>query len=143
MTLKTITALIALLGIAATAAQPVLAVEPGKPSVAAAPSNAEAQARRVVRDRDSGKMRMPTSEEAAAMDVEERAARRASGLPEVEEPTALVIRRHTNGMYSAKLGPEHLVTVTATRGADGRLIRSHDKAIHEHQATAPAAAAKE
>lgn len=143
MTLKTITASIALLGIAATAAQPALAAEPGKTGVAPALSNAQVQARRVVRDSDSGKMRLPTSEEAAAMDAEERAVRRARGLPEVEEASTLVVRRHANGMYSAKLGPEHLVTVTATRAADGRLIRSHDKAIHEHQSTAPAAAAKE
>lgn len=77
------------------------------------------------------------------MDVDERAARRARGLPEVEEPTALVIRRHANGMYSAKLGPEHLVTVTAKRAADGRLIQSHAKASHDHQSTASTAAAKE
>jgi hypothetical protein len=143
MNLKTISASVAMLGFAAAAAQAVQAAEPQQQGAVLAPTVADAQARRVVRDSDTGKLRLPTAEEAAAMAAAERTARRARGLPEVEEAAAPVVRRHSNGMYSAKLGTEHLVTVTAKRSADGQLIRSHIHPTHEHPAQVPAIASKE
>jgi len=118
-------ALLAVLASVAQAAEPQAVTAP-------AVTVAEAQALRVVRDPETGKMRLPTSAEAAQMVAEERAERRANGLPDAEVAPAVQVRQHANGMLSATLGPEHLVTITAKRGPDGKLIRAHDHPAHEH-----------
>lgn len=115
MTLKTITASIALLALAATAAAPAYAEE----------------ARRAVRDKDTGKLRAPTNEELEA----EKAERQARGEPEPAGPVApRSVRQHANGMRSAVLGPEYMVTLKAERGPDGKLIVKHANPAHEHKA---------
>jgi hypothetical protein len=134
MTLKTITASIALLGIAATAAQAVQAAEPEQTGAASAPTVAEAQARRVVRDKETGKLRAPNDEELQALLEAERADRKARGEPEAAAAGAVVVRQHANGMRSAVLGPEHMVYLKAQRTPDGKLVISHDKPGHEHAA---------
>ena len=137
MTLKTITASIALVGIAATAAQAEGVALAAKPSLAA-PSPTTASARRVVRDKDTGKLRAPSEEELAVILESERAARQAKGLAEPSAQRAPVaVRQHANGMYSAVLGPDYLVTIKARRSADGKVEVSHTNPAHEHP-TAPA-----
>jgi hypothetical protein len=85
---------------------------------------------RVVRDKQTGKLRAPNADELEAMEVNERAARRARGLPEVPtfEP---VVRQHANGMRSAVLGPEYLMTLHGKRRADGTVQQSHSAPKHE------------
>lgn len=120
MTLKTITASIALLGIAVTAAQAEGAIQSAEPAATA--TSVSPQSVRVMRDRDTGKLRAPTEEEQAA----ERAARKASGIAEPSGlRTPLAVRQHANGMRSAVLGPDYLITLRAERGADGKLIVKH------------------
>ena len=134
MTLKTITASIALVGIAATAAQAEGVAPAAEPSLAA-PSPTTASARRVVRDTDTGKLRAPSDEELAVILESERAARQVRGQPEPSVDRApLVVRRHANGMQSALLGPEYLVTIKARRGADGKVEVTHSDPAHEHPA---------
>lgn len=120
MTLKTITASIALLGIAATAAQAAGATAP--PDEPAAVSSDLSQARRAVRDSQTGKLRAPTEEELAA----DRAARKARGIAEPSGRKApLAVRQYPNGMRGAVLGPDYLVTLKAERTADGKLVVKH------------------
>jgi hypothetical protein len=136
MCLKTISASLALLGLAlgaAHAGEATPAASTASPQATPqAAGDAAAQGRRAVRDKDTGKFRAPTMEELEA----EKAERKARGLP---EPTAkaapLALRQHPNGMRSAVLGPEYLVTLKAERGADGRLIVRHANPAHEHQAS--------
>lgn len=134
MTLKTITASIALLGIAATAAQPVQAAPPEQANAATASTPAQAQARRVVRDKETGKLRAPNDEELQALLEAERADRTARGEPEPTAAAAVAVRQHANGMRSAVLGPEHMIYLKAQRTPDGKLVISHDKPGHEHAA---------
>ena len=136
MTLKTITASIALLGIAATAAQPVQAAPPEQANAATASTPAQAQARRVVRDKETGKLRAPNDEELQALLEAEQADRKARGEPEPELAAAgaVAVRQHANGMRSAVLGPEHMIYLKAQRTPDGKLVISHDKPGHEHAA---------
>ena len=90
------------------------------------------QAVRAVRDKETGRLRAPTDEELEQMLQADRAARKARGLSEDGPATPLVVRQHANGMRSAVLGPEYLVTLKAQRTAEGKLSVAHDKAIHEH-----------
>lgn len=133
MTLKTITASIALLGIAATAAPAALAADPEKSPAASAPTVAQAQARRVVRDKETGRLRSPNEEELKALVDAERADRQARGESE-PAAAAVVVRQHASGMRSAVLGPEHMVYLKGQRTADGKLVVTHDKPAHEHAA---------
>jgi hypothetical protein len=118
MTLMKITASIALLALAAAAAAPAYAQE----------------ARRAVRDKETGKFRTPSDEELAA----ERAERAAAGQPEAAGPVApRRVRQHPNGMRSAVLGPEYMSTLKAERSADGKLVIKHANPAHEHRQAAP------
>jgi hypothetical protein len=99
----------------------------------AAPAEATAAAKRVIRDKATGQLREPTAAEAADLEAELAAQRPAA-------PAApLVVRQHANGMTSVVLGTEQMVTVQARRAPDGRLVRSHNHPKYEHP-TAPAAA---
>lgn len=118
-------------GLAAdTASQSVTAASGDTPAAAVA-------AKRVVRDKQTGKLRAPNEEELAAMIEQERAARAASGKS--EESVPLVVRQYPNGMRSAVLGPDFLVSIKAQRQPDGKIVVSHDRAAHEHSGATPAA----
>jgi len=132
-------ALLTLLTLLAAASQ---AAEP-QSTAAPVAAVAQAQALRAVRDPETGKMRLPTPAEAAQMAAQERAERGARGLPEVDAATNVQVFRHVNGMLSAKLGPEHLVTITARRGPDGKLVRAHSNPAYEHPTAAKQPAATE
>lgn len=86
---------------------------------------------RVVRDKETGKLRAPTAEEAKAMAAAERAERKASG----ERP--VVVRQHPGGMKSAVLPPEYLSTLKGERQPDGRLKMRHADPADEHASQAP------
>jgi hypothetical protein len=116
---------------AATAAEPQRQKSPE-----VAPAVAEAQALRVVRDKATGRLRAPTSDELKAMDATERAARKARGLPEVAESTPLNVTRHASGTLSARLTPDYLVTLRAERQPDGTLKQTHDNPRLEHPVAA-------
>jgi hypothetical protein len=88
------------------------------------------------RDKQTGRLRAPTEEEMQILLEEERAAGTARAAK--AGPTApIVVRVHPNGMRSAVLGPEYLVSITGQRGADGKLAISHGGTLHNHPA-APA-----
>ncbi|EHR70113.1 hypothetical protein BurJ1DRAFT_1241 [Burkholderiales bacterium JOSHI_001] len=127
MTLKAITASISLFGLAASTA---LAAEPAPPvDTSGTTASPLQESRRVVRDKETGKLRSPTEEELAA----ERAERKARGEPEPgANRVPLAVRQHPNGMRSAVLGPEYLVTLRAERGPDGKLVIKHANPAHEH-----------
>lgn len=128
--------------IAALAAAAGVAYAGEAETQAATPQGATVDARqglRVVRDKDTGALRLPSQEELEAMLQQEREQRIASGLPAAQaDPAAVVVRHHSDGSMSAVLGPEFLISVQVQRGADERLVFSHDKPGHEHpRATAP------
>lgn len=126
---------------AATAAEPVQSDRPASPGADARPAVAAATApsRRMVRDQETGRLRAATVQEMAEMDAAARADRVARGLPAEEPAKAVVVRQHPNGMRSATLGPEHMVTLRGQRGADGRIVQLHDDPAHAHPAKQPAA----
>lgn len=129
---KTITAAIALLGLAASAAQAAGPAEPqGSAQATPTPNPAEQtlQGRRAVRDSVTGKLRAPSEEELAA----EAAARKARGQAEATGPVApMIVRQHSGGMRSAVLGPEYMSTLKAERQSDGKLVIRHANPAHEH-----------
>ena len=102
------------------------------PTSAATTAVGEAQAMRAVRDKVTGKLRAPTADELEAMHANERAARKARGLPETAEPAPLRLQLHANGMRSAVLGADYLVTLKGERRADGSVRRFHPHGDHEH-----------
>lgn len=96
----------------------------------------QADSRRVVRDKVSGKLRAPTTEEAAAMRASERGARSARGLAGAGARNGPVrVVQHGGGMRSAVLGTEYLVTLKAQRRADGSLDITHNQPGLEHPAS--------
>lgn len=116
-----------------------LALSVGAPTVRAAPDDGaqtatSADAVRVVRDKETGKLRAPTDAELEQMRQNERSARKARGRSESGATAPIAVRQHANGMRSAVLGPEYLVTLKAQRGADGKLTVKHDKVADEHGA---------
>ena len=147
MTLKVINASLCLLGAAASTAWAADAAPTAQAAAVTATSTAThaaattsplLEARRVVRDQETGKLRSPTEEELAA----ERADRKARGEPEASARAPLAVRQHSNGMRSAVLGPEYLVTLKAERGPDGRLVIKHADPAHDHPGAAQPAATK-
>lgn len=94
----------------------------------------EQQHLRAVRDKETGRLRAATAQEMAEMDAAARAARVARGEPAEPAVKPLVVRQHANGMRSAVLGPEFMVTVRGQRDASGRIVQSHDHPAHEHGA---------
>lgn len=135
-------ALAALAVVASAAAQaPDQPSTQGGPQATAAASPGAIEARRVVRDKETGKLRAPDTEELTEMLDQERADRAARGLPE-PGTTPVVVRVHPDGMRSAVLGPDHLVSLQVERGAQGKLVLSHGDSAHEH-ASHPSPAPKE
>lgn len=109
---------------AATAAEPAQA--PAQPAAAA-----QAQARYVVRDAQTGQLRAPNEDELSAMQEREKAVARTAAVPR-----ATVVRKYPGGMRGAVLGPEHLVSLKAQRRADGTVDISHTDPAHAHPAPA-------
>lgn len=96
------------------------------------------QARRAVRDKETGKLRAPTHEELRAMLEEERAARRARGQSEPSAaPTPLATRQFPSGMRSAVLGRDYLITIQAQRRADGKAEILHANPANDHPTAKP------
>jgi hypothetical protein len=127
MTARHFIALPLALGLVATAAQ---AGPEGSDPPAAASAAAKGQggdARRVVRDPVTGHLRAPTDQEIAADNA--RAGNTGPGAP-------LRVRVHPNGMTSAVLGPDYLVTLKAERRADGSVVVKHANPRDEHAAKA-------
>jgi hypothetical protein len=88
---------------------------------------------RVVRDKETGKLRAPSHDELKAMLAAEKAARKARGEPETAaEAKPVEVREYASGMRAAVLGPEFLVTVEAHRDADGNLVVRHTDPAEEH-----------
>ena len=93
---------------------------------------------RAVRDKDSGELRAPNSEELRAMieaEKADRAARTARGDKQ-SLPEQVILRTFASGMKSARLSEEYLVNVVATRDTDGNLVVSHANPADEHVAPA-------
>jgi hypothetical protein len=135
MTLKTITASIALLGLAVGTAQAggpaAPPAEQAQATTTPSPQQTQ-QERRVVRDSVTGKLRAPTEEELAA-----QAAQRNARAQQRSAPAApLVVRQHANGMRSAVLGPEYRSTLKAERQSDGKLVIRHANPADEHVSNA-------
>jgi hypothetical protein len=125
-------------GVLAALALGAAQAEPQQPQAQAAPTGVasapvtEAQSMRAVRDKATGKLRAPTADELETMHSDERAERKARGLPETAEPAPLRVQLHANGMRSAVLGPDFLVTLKGERRADGSVRRFHPDGNHEH-----------
>ena len=98
---------------------------------AAAPSGASAK--RVFRDKQTGKLRAPTEEEMQVLLEEERAAGAAQGK-QAGASTPIAVRQYPNGMRSVVLGPDYLVSIKGQRGPDGKLVISHGNNAHGHPA---------
>jgi hypothetical protein len=112
---------------AGTASQ---SVTTGAPAVANTTS-----ALRAFRDPQTGQLRAPTAEELEAILAEERAMRAATGQREPTGPVApLSLRKYPNGMRSAVLGPDFLISLKAERTPDGKVVISHDRSGLEHSA---------
>ena len=109
-----------------------LAADSAAPSATAAQTSTAdvAAAKRVVRDKQTGKLRAPTEDELQEMIAAEKAARAS----QVTTRAPLVVREYPNGMRGAVLGPEYLLTLKAQRRPDGTVEVSHDKQGHEHAA---------
>ena len=126
-------ATLAALALAASAGAATAADTPVSDTQAQAAAATQADSRRAVRDKVTGQLRAPTSEEAEAMRASERAGRAASG---VAEPGArsgpMRVVQHSGGMRSAVLGTEYLVTLKAQRRADGSLAITHNQPGLDH-----------
>ena len=90
-----------------------------------------APAKRVVRDKHTGKLRAPNEDELQQMIAAENAARAS----QVRTRAPLVVRQYPNGMRGAVLGPEYLLSLKAQRRADGSVEVSHDQPQHNHAAS--------
>ena len=102
----------------------VLAATLAAPPVLAEETQTMSNGLRVMRDKATGKLRAPTADELKAMEDAEQAARNARGLPQTAK-TAPVVRTHPNGMRSAVLGKDQLISLQAERGRDGKLVVKH------------------
>jgi hypothetical protein len=119
----------------AAALAPATAAEPSPATAAPAPAEPAAQALRAVRDKETGRLRAPNTEEMKEMIEAERAERKARGQAEPSATkTPIAIRTHANGMKSAVLGPDFHATLVAERDADGKLRVKHLNPANEHAA---------
>lgn len=114
------------------AAGAAIAAEPAQaPAQPATVKQAQAQARYVVRDAQTGLLRAPTEEELSAMQAREKAVAATATARR-----ATVVRKYPDGMRGAVLGPEHLISIQARRRADGSVDVSHTDPAHAHPAPA-------
>lgn len=106
---------IAVLGMAAAAS----AATASAGDNAAPPNSSAAVAAdglKVMRDKATGRLRAPTAEEARVLD--------AAAAPSV--PQALVITEHADGMKSARLTEEYMMSLDAEGGSGGLRIGHAD-----------------
>jgi hypothetical protein len=96
---------------------------------APATDTTQAQARRVVRDKETGQLRAATAQEAKAMAEADKAAGAVSS-----RPTQLVVRQHASGARSIALPMEMMSTLKAERLPSGALKVTHDGADDAHAA---------
>lgn len=114
---------------AATAADATVSADPQAQPAA----TAQADSRRAVRDKVTGQLRAPTSEEAEALRASERTGRAARGVAEPGAKSGPVrVVQHGGGMRSAVLGTEYLVTLKAQRRADGSFAITHNQPGLDH-----------
>jgi len=93
------------------------------------------EALRVVRDKQTGQLRAPNSDELKEMLEAEKADRMARGKPEsAAEAQPVQVRTHASGMKSAVLGEDFLVSVEAHRDTNGNLVMKHADPADEHVA---------
>ena len=123
------------------AAGAAIAAEPTQAPTQPAPATqAQAQARYVVRDAQTGLLRAPTEEELSAMLAREQSAasvaREQPGARTAVAPRSTVVRKYPGGMRGAVLGAEHLVTLQAQRRGDGTVDISHTDPALAHPAPA-------
>lgn len=110
-----------------------LAATLATPAVLAQDAEASTDALRVVRDKQTGQLRAPNSEELKQMLEAEKADRKARGKPEPSaNPQPVQVRTYANGMKAAVLGPEFLVSLEAQRDADGNLTVRHADPADDH-----------
>jgi hypothetical protein len=96
-----------------------------QPAAEAAPADS-LQSLRVVRDKETGRLRSATADEAKAMADAERAARGSQAAKPV------VVRQYANGMKAAVLPLEFRSSLNAQRQPDGSLKITHADAADEH-----------
>jgi hypothetical protein len=126
-------ATLAALALAASAGAATAADAPVSDTQAQAAAAAQADGRRAVRDKVTGKLRAPTPEEAEAMRASQGAARAARGMAEpAAKAGPMRVVQHSGGMRSAVLGAEYLVTLKAQRRSDGSLDITHNQPGLEH-----------
>ena len=125
--------MIAALALAASAGAVSAADDTAASTRAQPDAAAQTQARRAVRDKETGPLRAPTQADRKVMLEDERAARTARGQPEPSAtPTPLAVRQHPSGMRSAGLGRDVLRSIQAQRRTDGTVEISHTDPAHEH-----------
>ena len=118
-------ATLAALALAASAGAAIAADATVSDTQAQPAAAAQADSRRAVRDKVTGKLRAPTSEEAEAMRAAQGSARASKAGP-------VRVVQHGGGMRSAVLGTEYLVTLKAQRRADGSLDITHNQPGLDH-----------
>lgn len=99
---------------------------PSSPAAAQASTADVAPAKRVVRDKQTGKLRAPSEDELQELIAAENAAR----AKQIKTRAPLVVREYSNGMRGAVLGPEYLLSLKGQRRPDGTVEASHDTQGH-------------
>lgn len=128
MTSATLAAMASTFALAATTGAASAADTPDADPQAQAAAAPQADSRRAVRDKVTGQLRAPSSDETAAMQASEQAGRTTRGLPEPGAMSGpLRVVQHAGGMRSAVLGTGYLVTLKAQRRADGSLGIGHNQ----------------
>lgn len=105
---------------------------PATPAAEARPAEAATHSLRAVRDKATGRLRAPTADELEAMQARERGQRQARGQSGAVQTEPLRTQLHANGMRSAVLGPDYLITLKGERRADGSVHRFHPDEQHAH-----------
>jgi len=95
-------------------------------------------AMRAARDKVTGNLRRANQADVQETPAAEAAERWARGLPDpATAPLARQVLQRPNGTLCAVVGTEHLVTMMAVRGADGRLVRNQAHRSAEHPISKP------
>jgi hypothetical protein len=119
-----LTAVGAIVATSAVLADETIDVTEDAQSVTASQSSTSASLR-AVRDKKTGKLRAPNANEIRDMEEAEKAKNNASKETSTAAATETVVVHHADGMLSAKLGQEHLVSIEGERNADGAIEKSH------------------
>mgnify|MGYP000367225181 CR=1 FL=1 len=87
------------------------------------------EALRVVRDKQSGRLRAPTTEEIIEMNAAAPAATAA--------PAEIVVHTAADGTKSARLNEEYMMQLNAGVSGAGEVSLSHGETLHAQPATQP------